>query len=314
MAPAAKRSVSLLVGIVAFAAGALAYQWYFWWWRPPGNGPVAITVDKARFAKAWTGRPVMLVGIGDSVTAGFGASAGRSYFDRLVANPPDEFHDMAGLCLRAVIPNLTATNLAVSGSTSLQHVRQQVPKLKRQAADVLGLVVMTSGGNDLIHDYGRSEPKEGAMFGATYDQARPWIDAYSRRLGEMIGFITNSFPGGCHVFLADIYDPSDGVGDVQRAGPLPSWPDGLKIHAEYNRIVTAFCETHGNVHLVRKHRAFLGHGIHCRQFWRTHFDGADPHYWFHENLEDPNDRGYDALRRLFLNEIAGVMTPAGVAH
>ncbi len=41
------------------------------------------------------------------------------------------------------------------------------------------------------------------------------------------------------------------------------------------------------------------------------YDRTDPHYWYQDNLEDPNDRGYDALRRLFLREIAGVMAPGG---
>ncbi|HUT13256.1 MAG TPA: hypothetical protein VMY42_22395 [Thermoguttaceae bacterium] len=30
----------------------------------------------------------------------------------------------------------------------------------------------------------------------------------------------------------------------------------------------------------------------------------DPHYWYAQNLEDPNVRGYDAIRRLFLIEMA----------
>ncbi len=34
-----------------------------------------------------------------------------------------------------------------------------------------------------------------------------------------------------------------------------------------------------------------------------HFDRHDPHYWFYFNLEDPNERGYDAIRRLFLLEM-----------
>ena len=58
------------------------------------------------------------------------------------------------------------------------------------------------------------------------------------------------------------------------------------------------------VHLVPMHAEFLGHGIHCAQPWREHYDQTDPHYWYAFNLEDPNHRGYDALRRLFLIEIA----------
>jgi hypothetical protein len=45
-------------------------------------------------------------------------------------------------------------------------------------------------------------------------------------------------------------------------------------------------------------------GIHCTQFWREHYRRDDPHYWYADNLEDPNIRGYDAIRRVFLLEMA----------
>ena len=75
-------------------------------------------VDHNSFSYAWTTRPVLFVGLGDSVTAGFGARKGYSYFDRLVKNPADEFPDMNGICLSAVFPKIQSTNLAISGSTS----------------------------------------------------------------------------------------------------------------------------------------------------------------------------------------------------
>ena len=111
------------------------------------------------------------------------------------------------------------------------------------------------------------------------------------------------------LFLGTIYDPTDGLGDLGRAGPLPDWPDGLSLHMRANEILHDFAAHHDNVHLVDYHKAFLGHGIHCAQFWREHYDRRDPHYWFHDNLEDPNDRGYDALRRLFLNAMADALAP-----
>ena len=143
------------------------------------------------------------------------------------------------------------------------------------------------------------------MYGATVEKARPWITNFAARLETIIMMTTNAFPGGCEIFLANIYDPTDGLGDLERAG-LPPWPDGLKVHAEYNRIIGETAKKHPQVHLVDIHTAFLGHGIHCRQFWREDYKRNDPHYWFHVNLEDPNDRGYDALRRQFLNEMAKV--------
>jgi hypothetical protein len=119
----------------------------------------------------------------------------------------------------------------------------------------------------------------------------------------MIEQINSRFPGGCHIFLANIFDPTDGFGDVQRTG-LPAWRDGLRIVAAYNSVIERCAGKHAFVHLVDIHGAFLGHGIHCTQFWSDHYDTNDPHYWYYSNLEDPNERGYDVIRRLFLLNIA----------
>jgi hypothetical protein len=60
------------------------------------------------------------------------------------------------------------------------------------------------------------------------------------------------------------------------------------------------------VHLVDFHAAFLGHGIHCTEHRNENYRKEDPYYWYFDNLEDPNDRGYDAIRRLFLIEMSKV--------
>lgn len=299
------RALKWIIGcLIALSLAGFGW-WQMWMVRPMGTGPAGPAIDRKAFEKRWTDRPVLFIGFGDSVTAGFGASSGHSYFDRLVRNASGDSPDITGINLSIVLPSLTATNLSVSGSTSPQHARTQIPKLKRQLTNVLGVVVITTGGNDIIHNYGRTAPIEGAMYGATLEQASPWIANFSNRLETMLVQMQDSFPGGCHIFLANIYDPTDGLGDIQRAG-LPAWPAGLKIHAEYNRIIKEAAERHEKVHLVDIHQPFLGHGIHCRQFWRKHYSREDPHYWFHANLEDPNDRGYDAIRRLFLSKMTEV--------
>lgn len=252
---------------------------------------------------------MLLLGLGDSVTAGFGASDGHSYFERLVGNPADEFPEMRGICLSVVLPGLRAKNLAVSGSTSIQHLKTQIPRLSRQPRDTFGIVVITTGGNDLIHNYGRTPPAEGAMFGATLEQAEPWIRAFEERLDRTLGQIQGRFPGGCRIFLANIYDPSDGVGDMRIAG-LPEWKDGLAIHRAYNSVIARSAAGHPAVRVVDIRAPFLGHGLYCRQFWRRHYRPGDPHYWFYANVEDPNDRGYDALRRLFLLEMVRALPDA----
>lgn len=305
----ASRRSSRVAWLVAFAAltlGSGLFYRHYWYSRPVGRGPAGPVVPGERFEHTWTDRKVLLVGIGDSVTAGYGASTGKGFFERLVANPSDEFPDMRGKCLAEVLPNLETVNLALSASTSLECLDVLVPKLEPQEADTFGIIVMTTGGNDIIHHYGRSAPREGAMYGASFEEARPWIDNFRSRLGQIIERINARFPGGCQFFIANIFDPTDGIGDAANAG-LPPWPDGLKVLAAYNDIIAQAAEKHKNVQLVNMHDTFLGHGIHCLQFWREHFDANDPHYWYWENLEDPNDRGYDALRRLFLVEMAEVL-------
>ena len=298
------RLIVLVLSGVALVAGVLAYS-HFRFSRPIGEGPAGPSVPREAFAGTWTDRNVLLLGIGDSVTDGFGVRPAYSYVGRLVENPPDEFSDIDGICLSAVLPGLHVENIAVSGSTSLQHVEHVRERLEIQGPDTLGLVVMTTGGNDLIHNYGRTRPREGAMYGATLQQARPWIDNFRQRLDLLVDLIEARFPGGCHVFLADIYDPSDAVGDPPSAG-LPRWKDCMAIHGEYNRIIHSCAAKRANVHLVPMHAEFLGHGVHCTQFWRRHYCPEDPCYWYGTNLEDPNERGYDAIRRLFLIEIAGI--------
>ncbi|MBI3857204.1 MAG: SGNH/GDSL hydrolase family protein [Planctomycetes bacterium] len=275
--------------------------------QPVGSGAAGPAVPREPWAKPWTTRPVLLVGLGDSVTAGFGAPPPQSYFNRLVSNPDDEFPEMKGICLSAVFPNLKALNLAVSGTISQEHVAEQLPKLEKADPGTLGIVVMTSGGNDLIHSYGRNPPTDGAMFGARLEQARPWIESYETRLGECFKRILGCFPGGCHLFVADIYDPTDGVGDIEHAG-LPAWPDGEAILDEVNAAIRRAASRFPQVHVVPVHDAFLGHGIRCSQRWARHYRAEDPHYWYYDNLEDPNSRGYDAIRRLFLLEVAKVLS------
>lgn len=143
------------------------------------------------------------------------------------------------------------------------------------------------------------------MYGATLAQAQPWIAAFEGRLEEMVHLLGERFPGGCQIFLANIYDPTDGVGTARTVG-LPPWREGLAIHTAYNEVIAQVAERHENVHLVDLRTPMLGHGIYCRQFWNPHYRRNDPHYWFYGNFEDPNDRGYDVIRRLFLLEMAKV--------
>ena len=297
--------------LIAFIlGGCFCIFKYYWLEHPVGTGPAGPSVSPALFDTTWSERDVLLVGFGDSVTAGLGAQpSSKSYFNRLVMTTDDDSSELQGICLSKVLPNLRHENYARSGSTSIENLEYLVPQLQTQPESTFGIVVMTTGGNDIIHSYGRQPPKEGAMYGASYDQAKPWIENYRQRLSRILDEIETRFPGGCQIFLGNIYDPTDGVGNAVLSG-LPRWPDALRIHDEYNSIIAATCSDRANVHLIDIRSSFLGHGIYCRQFWNQNYHSDDPTYWYWDNFEDPNNRGYDALRRLFLNEIARAVPQA----
>jgi lysophospholipase L1-like esterase len=295
----------VLAGLAAlvWAGGYAGYRLYMAYRpMPMGTGPAGPAVPEEPFRRVWTDDKVLLVGIGDSITRGLGASKPHQYFNLLQANDDTQYPDMAGRELRRVLPNLEAANYALDYTTSAQHLERQLPRLAVRPKDVRRIVVITSGGNDLIHDYGRSAPVDGAMYGCTVRQAKVWTENLKQRLIALVEGINARFPGGCDIFLANIYDPTDGVGDPQIRG-LPRWRACVKVLRLANEKIAEVCAAYDNVHLVDIHSEFLGHGFHCREWWRKHYDRADPYHWYFHNIEDPNPRGYDAIRRLFLLEM-----------
>jgi lysophospholipase L1-like esterase len=302
-----------ILGIVCLFSGYTGYRLYnAVRLRPIGTGPAGPVVPAEPFRSIWSQEEVYLLGIGDSITRGYGAPKPQTYFELLRQNLNEEYPDMAGRDLSSVFPNLQARNFAVDYTVSQEHIDYQLVKIPRFEPNVRGIIVITSGGNDLIHDYGRTPPRDGAMYGCTYKQAIPWCENLKSRLETLLLGVMEKFPGGCEIFLANIFDPTDGVSDPQTVG-MARWPDSSKVLALANQKIAELCEQYPNVHLVDIHSAFLGHGIHCDQFRHKHYRKEDPHFWYAPIFEDPNPRGHDAIRRLFLLEMIRVLSPAQAA-
>jgi len=300
------RIVLLIFLVIALSFGYVGYRLYnAMRIRPMGDGPAGPAIAAEPFNKIWSEQKTVLIGIGDSITRGLGASKKDTYFELLIYNDNEIYSDMMGRDLSHVFPNLTYHNYAQDYTTTQDHIERQLVKVPQYGTEVRGIIVITSGGNDLIHDYGRTPPKDGAMYGCKNAQAEIWCENMKQRLDLLLTGLTAKFPGGCDIFLANIYDPTDGVGDPYTVG-LPRWPDSMKVIALANQKIAELCEKYPNVHLVDIHSEFLGHGIHCDEWWRSTYRKDDPHYWYYTNLEDPNRRGFDAIRRLFLREMITV--------
>src|SRR5882724_2091929 len=106
-----------------------------------GSGPAGPAVATEAFQTAWSTNEFVLVGIGDSVTAGFGASKKHGYFDLLLQNDDTTYPDMRGRDLRHVLSNLTSQNFSVSYTVSDEHL-DQVSEVKSRPASVRGIVVI----------------------------------------------------------------------------------------------------------------------------------------------------------------------------
>jgi lysophospholipase L1-like esterase len=276
---------------------------------PTGQGPAGPKVAPQPFAHTWGENQVVLLGVGDSVTWGLGASEGRTYFDLLQKNDDSLYPDMAGKDLAHVLSNMKVVNVARNYTTTEDHLNRQLPSIPTFDPNVFGIILITSGGNDIIHDYGRTPPRDGAMYGCTIAQAEPWCNNLEDRLRQLLTGVKGKFPGGCVILLANVYDPTDGrglprIGGLERGFGFEPWRDANKVLDLVNGKIGKVAATTSGVHIVDVHSVMLGHGIYCKNRFARNYCQKDPTFWYYSNLEDPNPRGYDAIRRAFLLRIA----------
>ena len=261
------------------------------------------------FSPAYSDQKLHVVGFGDSVTAGFCAYTGYAYVDLLVDNKNEDYPGYTKRDLKYHFGEVVLNNEAISGSTSCNYTASAIRTALRNVsvADVdRTAVLVTLGGNDLIHDYGCANPRECAAYCSDYNQAVSYAANYKSRMKGFLDVFKQELPN-TDIFLANIYDPTDGVGDIENAPiPLPPWPDGLAVLALYNQTIAEIADEDVNVHLVDMRGAMWGHGLHYDDPTHPDYDAEDPSYWYCYNLEDPNERGYHEIRRAFWDRIAGV--------
>lgn len=299
---AARHRIARLIALGALACVVAWSYRFFWLILPMGQGPAGPDLSPAEFATPLTQRPVFLLGLGDGLTEGTGLPRHQGHFFLMTQSLMEGHPTSEGVSLRTLFPRLQPYNRAIEGSSSLEHLEQQIDRLPERSTECLGIVVFSTGACDLFRDDGLRSPREGAVLGARAAAAAGWVEAFEHRLDRMMDGIRARFPGGCQIFLANIPDATDGEGDVENIG-LPRWEDATAVLHLFNRAIARCAERHTDVHLVDLHGAFLGHGVHCTKFWRATYREEDPHCWFQEDLELPNARGADAIRRLFLLEI-----------
>ena len=238
-----------------------------------------------------------LVVLGDSISAGGGATApSRPYFTLLRQNHDGAWPEESGNDLVSRFGgSVPLINVAQGGATTADLAGQLEGLEDRVDTPASGhtIVVLTIGGNDLQDAIVRAQAPDG-----------PVLDRAVERLAELSDWFDETrFPDGVSIYVAAVYDPSDGVAQIPGCFfgvSLPGFVEALDVWRE--RYIALGRERGFAVVDALGH--FQGHGHHHDDPENPYHDAEDPTGWFDDCIH-PNDRGHSEIRRLFLEAIDG---------
>jgi lysophospholipase L1-like esterase len=249
----------------------------------------------------------LFVNLGDSLGAGYYASAGHSYRALLLKNDDVLYPAYKGRDLKGRFPAIGAVDKAKSGATTADALAQA----KTVAGNPAGatVVVVSAGGNDFNDNVmAMIDPVQIALIG------QKAVD----NLGKIVDHFSNkaAFLGQLYLVLLDVHDPTDGAGSIPALPNLGGFCQTiLKLGPLVGPIVVSnlggFNAGLAKLAQARKllfpdnHTAFLGHGFHYNDPQSPHYKAADPTLWFWNDCTHGNDRGHHELRRLIWKALTG---------
>jgi hypothetical protein len=168
------------------------------------------------------------------------------------------------------------------------------------------LVVMTVGGNDM------NAFLQDAVDGDTPDQTMTKVDGMLADMEDAVRYLKDpvNFPNGSFVVFANIYEFTDGTGDVQSCpgavlagfpaeAPAQMRPAYIKVDEQYMRIAV---ETQTDMIFLLE--SFCGHGFHAGDPANECYRGPDAETWFDFTCVHPNPTGHAQLSDLFFATVA----------
>lgn len=238
--------------------------------------------------------PVRILFFGDSITRGYGIdNDANTYTALLDLNNDNKWPDFAGDDLRARYGEIEIIDVSEDGATTSTVLSRQLPNAAAALGDVAPgqtLVVGTVGGNDLLDILLTGEVEEGLQ--TVIDNLQAITDF----------FLDDArFPDGVYLAIGNVYDPTDGVGQVDECFfgvSLQPFIDDFDHLAAESRAMAerdawAWVDLRGH---------FRGHGFRYDEegSWT---DPDDPTLWFQDDCIHPNVRGHHEIRRLFLSAL-----------
>jgi lysophospholipase L1-like esterase len=172
-----------------------------------------------------------------------------------------------------------------------------------ETRDLKTLVVMTIGGNDLQSLTG--DAIDGADMATLWASTMQYVDFYR----EAIEWLTDPavFPNGTYVLSTNVYEFTDGTGEVEAcdvsalAGfdqPIPA-PDELADMVVWanEQMLQIAVETGTDMIFLLEH--FCGHGYNADNPAAPCYRGPNTPRWFDLTCTHPNPEGHDQLAAMF---------------
>jgi lysophospholipase L1-like esterase len=250
--------------------------------------------------------PARVIFLGDSITAGAGASSDSLAYPALtVENDDGEWSGWGDHDLRSVFDNgFEVVDVSRGGATTDTLRSQQLPALTDELGDTVAgetIVIMTVGGNDMqaallpILNAQDQDAVANEAIGEVADNMAAVMDYFAD---------TDRFSDGVFVYFANVYEPTDAVGQSNSCFFGIDFSTILRYFDQANDTMRSLAEESG-AGMVDLRGHFLGHGVYASDDSIDAYDEADATEWFANDCIHPNDRGHHEIRRLFVTAVEG---------
>lgn len=182
----------------------------------------------------------LLLGLGDSLTRGIGDSTGKGYIGRLKQIMESKNQS-----------RLSMINLAVSGQTSPQLVKQMNDSQTQNVIKKANWITVTIGSNDLFRGSGQLENIDLAG-------SQKSLELYKKNITQILNQIRQLNPKAT-VVLMGIYNPFAGLENEKLTSQLVAdWNNALlKISSNYSKVIVVptfdLFQIHNNQFLSNDH-------------------------------------------------------------
>ena len=249
------------------------------------------------YAHTFPKSPKTVIFLGDSITAGAGAWSDDEDYASLLVNNTNAWPDWDGIDLTTRYPGIDVVDVSKSGAWTGTVLNDQIERLEDQRTlpfEGEALVVITVGGNDLQSVLRNPSGVE--------ERLANTVDNW-RRIAEYF-LDEQRFPDGSTVLMANVYEPTDAVGQVGNCFYglnisilLPSLHDA-------NMQLRGLAEEAG-FSVLDMRGTFLGHGFHHSDPTTPYYNEDDPSLWLENGCTHPNPRGHHEIRAMFWRAIDG---------